>query len=469
MTAGKGSIFILAPENSDLVAVGKALEREGYDVQLRHNLPDDARSITKGGSELVLIDLQVPEEQVFAILKLLRAADDGLPIIAVGDRRQQKDAGRFVAAGVYDVLLRPVEPRRIVARVNMLLAHKGMLVRPVSLEGGLREEPGFKKIVGTSARIQDVFRSIETVTSSDVPVLILGETGTGKELVAAAIHYRGPRRRQPFFAVNCAAIPETLLESELFGHERGAFTSAVQQRKGKIEAANGGTLFLDEIVEMPTPTQAKLLRVVEERTLQRLGGNENIHVDVRLIAATNKDIREEVKSGHFREDLYYRLGVFVIQLPPLRERKNDIPELAEYFLERAAAEMNRPVSHISDSAMRAMMEYDWPGNVRELQNAIRRAVLLAQGSEIETHHLGLENLVAGVAAGSVEDEAEFIIKSIREGRVLPMEKVEDVLIRLSLQATKGNVSEAAEKLGISRSTIYRRLHAMQARVRMGVA
>jgi len=337
-------------------------------------------------------------------------------------------------------------------------------VRPVSLEGGLREEPGFKKIVGSSERIQDLFRSIETVTASDVPVLILGETGTGKELVAAAIHYRGPRRRQPFFAVNCAAIPETLLESELFGHERGAFTSAVQQHKGKIEAANGGTLFLDEIIEMPTATQAKLLRVVEGQVLQRVGGNENIHVDVRLIAATNKDVKEEVKAGRFREDLFYRLGVFPIQLPPLRARKNDIPELAQYFLERAAAEMNRPVSTLADSALRAMMEYDWPGNVRELQNCIRRAVLLAHGRQIEIEHLGLDNLLAGVAAGAVEDEVETIVRSLREGRLIPLQRVEDTLIRLGLNATKGNISEAADKLGISRSTIYRRLHAMQSMV-----
>ena len=464
MTTGKGSVRILAPIGSDLVPLGRSLTREGYDVRVGHTLPDDARTIAKGSCDLVLLDLQPPEEHIFATLKILRTVDDELPIVAIGERRHQREAGRFVEAGVYDILLRPVEMSRIVARVNMLLRHKGMLVRPVSLEGGLREEPGFKKIVGSSERIQDLFRSIETVTASDVPVLILGETGTGKELVAAAIHYRGPRRRQPFFAVNCAAIPETLLESELFGHERGAFTSAVQQHKGKIEAANGGTLFLDEIIEMPTATQAKLLRVVEGQVLQRVGGNENIHVDVRLIAATNKDVKEEVKAGRFREDLFYRLGVFPIQLPPLRARKNDIPELAQYFLERAAAEMNRPVSTLADSALRAMMEYDWPGNVRELQNCIRRAVLLAHGRQIEIEHLGLDNLLAGVAAGAVEDEVETIVRSLREGRLIPLQRVEDTLIRLGLNATKGNISEAADKLGISRSTIYRRLHAMQSMV-----
>jgi DNA-binding NtrC family response regulator len=220
---------------------------------------------------------------------------------------------------------------------------------------------------------------------------------------------------------------------------------------------------------MPTPTQAKLLRAVESHVLQRLGGNDNIHVDVRLVAATNKDVKEEVKAGRLREDLFYRLSVFPIHLPPLRARKNDIPELAQYFLERAATEMNRPVSKIADSALRAMIEYDWPGNVRELQNAIRRGVLVAQGGQVKTEHLGLDNVFAGVAAGTVEDDVESIIKSMREGRIIPLQTIEDALIRLSLAATQGNVSEAADKLGISRSTIYRRLHAMQNMVKAGAA
>jgi len=458
-----GSIAILVAEGSDLAAVAPALRRQGYRLQTMPARPEAARSLGKGMCDLVLMDLSGPENFVAECVSIVREADDERPIIGVAVQAAQKDLPRLVELGIYDVILAPLDANLVVARVNMLLRHKGLLVRPMSLEGGLREEPGFKKIVGSSARIQDVFRSIETVTASDVPVLVLGETGTGKELVARAVHYRGPRRRRPFFAVNCAAIPETLLESELFGHERGAFTSAVQQRKGKMEAADGGTLFLDEIVEMPLATQAKLLRVVEERVLQRLGGNDDIHIDVRMIAATNKDIKEEVEAGRFRKDLFYRLDVFPIILPPLRVRRNDIPDLVHYFLERAGLEMGREVGKPAAEAMQAMMDYDWPGNVRELQNAIRRAVLVAHGEEIQRSHLGLETTVAGVATTTVEEELDFIAKSLREGRILRLERVEDALIRMARSATQGNVSEAAEKLGISRSTIYRRLHAMQRR------
>jgi transcriptional regulator with GAF, ATPase, and Fis domain len=219
------------------------------------------------------------------------------------------------------------------------------------LEGGLREEPNFLKIVGSSDKIGDVFESIDIVKGSDVPVLIMGETGTGKELVAMAIHYRGPRRKHPFFPVNCAAIPETLLESELFGHERGSFTGAVERRKGKFELANGGTLFMDEIGEMAASTQAKILRVIEDHTFQRIGGGELIQVDVRVVSATNKDLAKEVANGRFREDLYYRLSVFPIRLPPLRERKKDIEELARYFLQKSSAETGKVVLRISDAAL----------------------------------------------------------------------------------------------------------------------
>ena len=335
--------------------------------------------------------------EALATLQTLRAADPLLPVVVLADRTQTKNVARAIEKGAFDWIAKPPpgskwtnEVPKLNGLVASLIARRGALVTPLSLEGGLREEPNFRKIVGSSEKIGDVFQSIEVVKASDVPVLIEGETGTGKELVAMAIHYRGPRRKCPFFPVNCAAIPETLLESELFGHERGSFTGAIDRRKGKFETANGGTLFLDEIAEMPPATQAKILRVIEDHTFQRIGGNELIQVDVRIISATNRDLRKEVAAGRFREDLFYRLSVFPIHLPPLRERKKDIEELAHYFLQKSSPETGKTVSQISPAALAVMQAYPWPGNVRELQNTIKRAALLATEGVIEPAHLSLQ-------------------------------------------------------------------------------
>ena len=324
---------------------------------------------------------------------------------------------------------------------------------------GLREEPELWKIIGSSKQIKEVIKGIQIVLESDVPVVIQGETGTGKELVAKAIHYRGPRRTHPLCTINCAAIPENLLESELMGHEKGAFTGAVQQKVGKLEHANMGTLFLDEITELPLAMQAKILRVMEEQIFERVGGNKPIKTDVRIVSATNKDILGEVSSKKFREDLYYRINVFRIYLPPLRERINDIPELVDVFVKRYGVQSGKEVNKLDPSTMDKLTNYNWPGNIRQLQNSIRRAILITTSDTLLPEHFDFPDLDSNGLRmiESLETGLSNLETMLRRGEVLPLSEIEEIFIRRALNATKGNISVAADKLGISRSTIYRKM------------
>jgi len=294
-------------------------------------------------------------------------------------------------------------------------------------------------MIGTSPQIQEVFGAIRKVATTDAPVLITGENGTGKELAALAIHRSGSRRDGPFIAINCGAIPESLLESELFGHEKGAFTGAHIQRKGRVELARGGTLFLDEIGDLSGPLQVKLLRFLQEHRIERIGGREQIDVDVRVIAATNRDLKTAMREGRFREDLYYRLGVVVIPLPPLREREGDIPLLATTLLQRFGAEAKRKISAFTPQALRAMERYQWPGNVRELENRVKRAVIMAEGTKITPADLDLDS-------GPAKYEGTTL-KEVREA-------VEKEFIQRALKRHNGNVTRAASELDISRPTMY---------------
>lgn len=323
----------------------------------------------------------------------------------------------------------------------------------------LREEPELWRIIGSSKEIKDVLEKIQTVLESDVPVVIQGETGTGKELVVKAIHYRGPRSKQPLCTINCAAIPENLLESELMGHEKGAFTGAIQQQIGKLERANMGTLFLDEITEMPLAMQAKILRVIEEQVFERVGGHKSIKTNVRIISATNKDILSEVNSKNFREDLYYRINVFRILIPPLRDRKDDIPELVNVFVNRFGTLSDKKINKLDNSVMDKLMSYNWPGNIRQLQNSIRRAILITTNDTLLPEHFDFPDLDAdGLRLiESLESGLSTLEAAMRRGEVLPLSEVEEIFIRRALNATNGNISAAAEKLGIGRSTVYRKM------------
>ncbi len=324
---------------------------------------------------------------------------------------------------------------------------------------GLREEPELWKIIGSSNKVKEVLSKIQTVLESDVPVVVQGETGTGKELVAKAIHYRGSRRNHNLCIINCAAIPENLLESELMGHEKGAFTGAIQQQIGKLERANMGTLFLDEISEMPLAMQAKILRVIEEQVFERVGGGKPIKTNIRFISASNKDLLEEVRSGKFREDLYYRINVFQIGIPPLRERINDIPELINVFLKRFSALSDKKIDKVAPSTMDKITNYSWPGNIRQLQNSVRRAVLIATDDTLLPEHFEFPDLNTNDLrmVESLESGLSKLEAALRRGDVLPLSEVEEIFIRRALNATKGNISAAAEKLEIGRSTVYRKM------------
>jgi len=393
---------------------------------------------------VVILDLGLPPrpadpDEGLATLTALLEQDRHVKVIIVSGQGEKANALRAVAEGAYDFLTKPVDPDelRVILRRAFYLAELERELRQLQeLWGG----DGFEGMVGDCPAMQAVFQTIRRVAPSDAPVLILGESGTGKEMVARAIHRRSPRRDGSFVAINCGAIPENLLESELFGHERGAFTGAVTQRKGRFEMAEGGTLFLDELGELPLPLQVKLLRFLQEQTIERVGGRELIPVNTRIIAATNTDLKQALQTGRFREDLYYRVAVVVIQLPPLRDRGDDVVLLARTFLRRFATEARRsPMPHFSAAALRALQRHDWPGNVRELENRIRRAVIMAEGKTISPTDLEL-----------VDPGEGAMPRTLREIR----DAAERSAILSALRRHQWRIAPAAEELGVSRPTLY---------------
>ena len=457
--ARQARILLLDDQQNTLARMLGGPEHAELTPEVAETIQDAARMAEAGSFDAAIVSLAVGREDPMPALDALRRADPTLPILVSADPHDSDRVTQAIKAGAYNWVPTDIEPSKLSMVIEGLLSRKGLQVEPLSLEGGLREEPGFRKIVGSSPKMQEVFKSIETVVGSDVPVLVQGETGTGKELVAKALHYRGPRRKYPFYAVNCAAIPENLLESELFGHERGAFTGAIEMRKGKFELAHMGSLFLDEIGEMSSQTQAKILRVVEETAFERVGSSNLIHVDVRIISATNKDLRKEVREGNFREDLYYRLAVYPLVLPPLRERVPDIVSLAEYFLDRYSHIGDEEGKVLSDASRALLAGYAWPGNVRQVQNCIRRAILLARDRVIEPEHFDLpdEDSRDYSLDASLDTKRDTLLSLLQRDEVLPLHEIEGLLIRQALKLTDGNITEAADKLGISRSTIYRKL------------
>jgi DNA-binding NtrC family response regulator len=359
-----------------------------------------------------------------------------------------------IKGGATDYLIKPVKTEDVLRIVGRGVREVQLRREVAHLRREVYKEYSFHQILGKSRPMQEVFELIRRVADSPSNVLITGESGTGKELVAKAIHYNSDRRQSPFVPVNCAAIPEQLLESELFGHVRGAFTDAKADRPGLFEEAQKGTIFLDEISELPLMLQAKLLRAIQEREIRRVGSTKSVAVDVRIIAATNLNLAEEVKAKHFREDLYYRLNVIEIRLPPLRERRDDIPLLVESFLRKCAKSNRKPLDSISESALALLIDYPWPGNVRELENIIERAVTLARGEKIMP-----EDLPATVQ-GSRGDRK--VLDDAAE-RTLPLQEVEWEYIKKILEKTGGNKYQAAQTLGIDRKTLYRKLAEMEGR------
>lgn len=420
---------------------------------------------------MVLLDIQLPDLNGIDVLRAMRSADEHLPIVMVSAQESIAVAVEALKAGAYDYLTKPIDTERLQVIIRNALAAHSFHEQMRSLRAELNNRYDFSNIISADPHMHTVFKLMRKAAESDITVCILGESGTGKELVARGLHANGPRRDKPFQVVNCAAIPHELLESELFGHERGSFTGATGRKLGKFEAANGGTLFLDEIGDMDLTLQAKLLRAIQEREFERVGGTESVRVDVRIICATNSDLHESIQEKRFREDLYYRISAFPIMLPPLRERRGDILLLAEAFLKRFGARQAKRVTTISKPAMDAMLAYPWPGNIREIESVVERAVLLCDADTVTLHDLPLpirkfyETQDSEEARESMKD----FFDPIKNKTVLPIEEIKRYAVFHALKACNGNITEASQKLDISRSTMYRFLEMYNIETQNGVA
>ena len=404
--------------------------------------------------DAVLLDLMMPEIDGVQVLKELTRRFPNLPVVMITADNDIRRAVEVTKLGAYDYLVKPVDQERLLTTLDRALSHGTLEKEVARLKGELSDRYHLRNIVGSSSAMRKVYDQIEKVLESEITVFIAGESGTGKELVAKAIHYASLRSDGPFIDVNCAAIPEGLQESELFGHEKGAFTGAVATHPGKFEQASKGTIFLDEVGEMSPSAQARLLRVLQERVLQRVGGTETIELDVRVISASNRDLAQMVSDGSFRQDLFYRLVVFPIALPPLRDRREDIPMLVEHFLEKYARDAGKRVTRVEPRAMHALSEHGWPGNVRELENVIHRTLLVSAGLE-----LTLDDLPPSIAAGDgVPGPAAAPSSGAPAGGSgKSLEELEREAIVRAMEHNRGNLSDVARELGIGRSTLYRKL------------
>ena len=447
------TILVVDDEPNYLIVISELLKEENYEVLTAPSGEDGLKVVEETDLDLVLTDMRMPGMGGLEFLKATKKHNKDLPVIMITAFGEVEKAVVAMKAGAYNYLSKPFNNEELLMNIRKAIEHYSLLRENVRLRGEAKVRYGFASIVGKNARMQEIYQLIEKVAPTTASVLITGESGTGKELVARAIHINSPREKAPFISVNCAALPETLLESELFGHERGAFTGATALRKGRFELADTGTLFLDEIGDIPLSLQAKLLRVLQERNFERVGGVKPIGVDVRIITATNRDLKDEVDKGNFREDLYYRFNVLHIHLPPLRERADDIPMLAEHFIKKFAKLLNKPDLRISGDALRYLTGFPWEGNVRELENTIERAGILCSNDVIQT-----EDVHPGVAGDeevpnwSPNDDFEKFLPSD-----LPLPEilsgVEERLLKRALEDANNVQARAAETLGITKSLL----------------
>jgi len=451
------TILVIDDEEDFLENVSEILGRWGYEVDTAVTGYEGLQRISLYRYDLVLLDIIMPLINGLETLKRLKKIDRELPVIVLTGDGRIDTAVQAMKDGAYDYLTKPIDWDKLKVIVKNALTIRALTKEVSRLKSQLRTKYGYQNIIGHSAPMIEIYKALDRIIDSDVTVVIQGESGTGKELLARAIHFNGPRRDKPFIAVNCAAIPESLLESELFGHEKGSFTGAIAKRIGKFEQAHKGTIFLDEIGEMSKATQSKILRVLQEKRFERVGGTQSVSVNVRVISATNKDLEEEVKNGNFREDLFYRISVYPITLPPLRERKDDIPELVAYFLEKFNKKLRRKVKSISDRALEYLINYHWPGNVRELENVMERSILNCTGNTLLPEHLPI-TLVAYDNRSFGDSMRVDFHRAIALARDIPSwEEVEREICRLALKLSNANISVAASRLGIGRTTLYRKL------------
>ena len=431
------------------------LEQAGYSVTEAEDARAGAQEISRTPHRIVLTDLRMPHGSGLDVLKAARAADPDTPVIVMTAYGSIDEAVQAMKDGAHDFLQKPVDSNHLLLLVERALEQARLRTENILLREEWSRRYGFPRIIGESEAIKRAVSETQRVAQTEATVLLLGESGTGKELFARAVHHLSPRRTGAFVAINCAAIPETLIENELFGHERGAFTGASDRRHGKFELASGGTVFLDEIGELPIGVQGKLLRAIEEKMVDRIGGRAPVPVDVRVVAATNRDLRAAVEDGSFRRDLFFRLAVFPIEIPPLRERGLDVLLLAQHFAAQLGKELRGRAATLSEASLAVLKEHAWPGNVRELENAIERACILADAAMLEPQDLGL---VYARAAAEPEALAQLDMSgTLAEVAERAVRFTESRKIRAALEAHQGNKTRAAETLGVSYKTLLTKI------------
>jgi len=444
-------IFIIDDEDSILKMLSHWVKNQwSYNCKTFINGTDAINSLSDD-PDLILLDIMLPDINGNEVLNRIKLKNSQVPVIMLSAQGSVEVALESIRLGAFDYFPKPIDKNRLEPAIRNAIKHYDLEREVEKLKANLIKEYSFDNIISADKKMQDAFKMVSKVLDNDITVLIEGESGTGKELIARAIHFNGKRKTAPFVVVNCASIPRELLESELFGHEKGAFTGAHVRKIGKFELAKGGTIFLDEIGEMEMALQAKILRVIQQKEFERVGGNEVIKTDVRIISATNRDLKAAVESKHFREDLYYRLNSFPINILPLRERKGDIVILINHFISHFNTKLGKNVKGLTKQALKIMYDYDWPGNVRELENTLERCMILSDGDQVEVDSLPA-NIAAQFKNFSFGNNAVMFSD---DSPVIPFEKLKEEAIRHSLKATEGNIVEAARKLKIGRATLYR--------------
>lgn len=444
------SILVIEDKTAMQQMLSATLANEGYDVELASDGREGINRTKEKRYDLVLTDLKLPGADGLQILSEVKESDPEAPVIVMTAYATVENAVEAIKLGAFDFLTKPFDTDRLSIIIKRALENRRLVAENTLLREELAQSIGVTEIIGKSEKMVQASELVQRVASSDTTVLLQGESGTGKELFARAIHYLSPRKNGPYVAINCAAIPRELLENELFGSERGAFTSSIARKMGKFEIAEQGTIFLDEVGDLDVSLQAKILRVLQEKKIERLGGTKTINVNVRVVAATNMDLRDAISRKTFREDLFYRLSVFPVTIPPLRERREDIPALADYFIKRFAAEMKKKPVRLSRESLSLLDRYHWPGNVRELENTIERAIILCDGRTILPEHLAIR----------LPSSSEIRLREgagLKEVAAMAQAEAEKALIRRILGQTNGNKRKTAEILKIDYTTLFEKL------------
>ncbi len=455
-------ILVVDDQRTVCYSLERFLQSEDYEVYTVQSGEEALVILDNLRPDLVIMDVRMPGMDGIEVLRKIKDSQPNIQVIMMTAYSTTEKAIQAIKLGAYDYITKPFDNDELLIRIKEAIKAKELMEKVVTFDG-FDEYPGSERIIGKSPAMLEIYKQIGKAAPTDAPVLIKGESGTGKELIARAIYHFSNRSNKPFLAINCAAIPEQLLESELFGYEKGAFTGADFKRIGKFEQCSGGTVFLDEIGDMPLSLQAKLLRVLQDGLFQRLGGTENIKSDIRIITATNKNLEEMVKRGTFREDLYYRINVVTINVPPLRERKEDIKELVHYFIQKYNKKLGKTIKGITTDTLKKLEEYSWPGNVRELENVIQKAMVFCNSDYISLE--SCEGLYQNLARGScvslqeaIENLVELAFKDGCHDRFQEIvSALEKSMVKKAMELTKGNQVQAARLLGISRNTLRKKL------------